>query len=438
VTYAHPALEPALSETLGVIIFQEQVIKVAIAVAGFTPAEADQLRRAMSRSRSDKAMAALRERFLTGAQANGMDQTTAEEVFRQLAGFAGFGFCKSHAAAFALVGYQTLYLKAYFAPEFYCGLLNHQPMGFYAPEVLVSDARQHGVQVLRPDINLSQDECTLEPVEATPDQRSGEEAGDAGSRQWDLGIRLGLRYVHGLGEFWRGRIVDQRGDRPYRTLRDLGQRTHLPKTVVENLIRAGAMEGFGQRRDLLWKLGGLDYREEGLDVEVPVMPVSLPALREAERLGWEYELLGLAPGDHVMRLYRDEMKARGVLSSGELRECRDGQVVKVAGMVVVRQRPPTAKGHVFISLEDEEGLMNLIIRPAVYERNRDTLRNKPLLLVTGRLQREGLAISVLVQKAAPLRQAISGSRSAKRNALPDQSGKGAQTSSLSLHRRARR
>jgi len=396
VTYAHPALEPPLSETLGVIIFQEQVIRVAIAVAGFTPAEADQLRRAMSRSRSDEAMAALRERFLAGAQDNRMDRETAEEVFRQLAGFAGFGFCKSHAAAFALVAYQTLYLKAHFAPEFYCGLLNHQPMGFYAPEVLVGDARRHGVEVLHPDINRSQDECTLERRGIAQSNQPPE-----GAR--DLAIRLGLRYVHSLGEFWRARILERRVEQPYRDLKDLCQRSCLPRSIAGNLIRAGAVDRFGQRRDLLWKLGALDYQEESLDIEVPVVPVALPALREAERLGWEYELLGLAPGDHVMRLYRQGLQERGVLDSGQLMERRDGQMVQVAGMVVVRQRPPTAKGHVFITLEDEEGLTNLIIRPNVYERYKDTLRNRPLLLVTGKLQREGQAISVLVQSAAPLR-----------------------------------
>jgi len=407
VTYAHPTLESALAETLGVIIFQEQVIRVAIAVAGFTPAEADQLRRAMSRSRSEKAMAALRERFLAGAQANGVDEETAEEIFRQLAGFAGFGFCKSHAAAFALVAYQTLYLKAHFAPEFTCALLNHQPMGFYAPEVLIGDARRHGVPVIHPDVNTSLDECTLEKVEAPMDSQLAQGAEVSGFGHWTLAIRLGLRYVHGLGEVWQARIVERRGERPYRDLRDVCRRTCLPRPVVENLIRAGAMDGFGRRRDLLWELGGLEYHleyhEEGLDVEAPIELVALPVLSEAERLGWEYELLGLAPGDHVMRLHRERLRTQGVLSSKELAERCNGQTVRVAGLVVVRQRPPTAKGHLFITLEDEEGLVNLIVRPHVYERHRDTLRNAPLLWVEGQLQREGLAVSVLVRGAATLR-----------------------------------
>jgi error-prone DNA polymerase len=172
---------------------------------------------------------------------------------------------------------------------------------------------------------------------------------------------------------------------------------------VENLIRAGTMEGLGRaRRDLLWELGALAYQEEDLDVEVPVVPVALPDLGHAERLAWEYELMGLAPGEQVMALYREALRARGVLSSSELATRRDGETVRVAGWAVVRQRPPTAKGVLFITLEDEEGLANLIVRPGVYEKYKDTLRNAPLLWVEGRLQKEGHATSVLVRSAAPL------------------------------------
>jgi error-prone DNA polymerase len=188
-------------------------------------------------------------------------------------------------------------------------------------------------------------------------------------------------------------------------LKDLSRRTRLPRPVVENLIRAGAMDGLGKvRRDLLWELGGLAYQEEGLDLDVPVEAVALPALEQAERLAWEVELLGLTPGNHVMSLYREELQARGVLSSKELAQRRDGQTVEVAGLAVVRQRPPTAKGHLFITLEDEEGLVNLIVRPGVYEQYRHALRNAPLLWVRGRLQREGDAISLLVAQAEALVQ----------------------------------
>jgi len=408
VAYAHPALEPALAETLGVIVFQEQVLRVAMAVAGFAPAEADHLRRAMSRSRSEEAMAALRQRFVAGAQANGLDEAAAGEIWQQLEGFAGFGFCKSHAAAFALVAYQTLYLKAHYPAEFYCALLNHQPMGFYPPEVIAGDAQRHGVPILRPDANRSQAACSLE--QSCP-------LGQVGPRG-EVAIRLGLRYIRGLGEAWQERIVERRGDEPYRDLSGFCRRTRLPRAVVENLIRAGTLDGLGSRRtqgsrrtegdsdrtrrDLLWALGGLVYHEEGLDIEVPVAPVALPALGRAERLAWEYELMGMAPGEHLMVLYREALRAAGVLTSAQLAGRGDGERVRVAGWAVVRQRPPTAKGHLFITLEDEEGLANLIVRPGVYEQYRDVLRNAPLLWIEGRLQREGQATSVLVYRAAAL------------------------------------
>jgi error-prone DNA polymerase len=393
-TYAHPALEQALAETMGVVVFQEQVLRVAMAVAGFFPAEADQLRRAMSRARSAEAMAALRERFLAGAQANGVDEATAVEVWGQLEGFAGFGFCKSHAAAFALVAYQTLYLKAHHPAGFFCALLNHQPLGFYPPEVLVGDARHHGVPVWGPDVNTSLEVCSLE----AGNQGTGNR--EAGNQGW--GIRLGLKYVHGLGEVWQGRIVERRGDRIFADLGGFCRRTRLPRPVVENLIRAGALDSLGKRRDLLWELGGLVYQQDGLDVEVPLESVALPILSQAERLAWEYELLGMAPGEQVMDLYREALKKQGVLTSCELAERRNGERVRVAGWAVVRQRPPTAKGMLFITLEDETGLSNLIVRPDVYERHRDALRNAPLLWVEGRIQREGEAISVLVYNAKAL------------------------------------
>jgi error-prone DNA polymerase len=385
VTYLHPLLEPILRETLGVIIFQEQVIRVAVALAGFTPGEADLLRRAMSRSRSAEAMAELRQRFLHGAQAKGIDREIAEEAFHQLQGFATYGFCKSHAAAFALVAYQTLWLKVYYPAEFYCALLNHQPMGFYSPEVVVNDAKRHGIAVLRPDANRSEDGCTLEQGK----------------------LRLGLRYLHGLGEAGRARLLAARGAddrlfappraRDFANLADFCRRTRLPRPLIHDLIRAGALDSLdGPRRQLLWALGGLDYEEELL-VEAPDIDVELPALDEREALRWDYELLGLSPDDHPMRLWRARLRARGVLTAAELAAETPGRVVEVAGMVIVRQAPPTAKGHLFITLEDETGLANLIIRPDLYERERALLRGSSALLAGGVVQREGKASSMLVR-----------------------------------------
>jgi error-prone DNA polymerase len=426
VTYLHPLLEPILRETLGVIIFQEQVIRVAVALAGFTPGEADLLRRAMSRGRSTEAMAELRQRFLAGAESKGVDREIAEEAFRQLQGFATYGFCKSHAAAFALIAYQTLWLKAYHPAEFYCALLNHQPMGFYSPEVVVNDARRHGITVLRPDVNRSEDGCTLEQGSGgAGEQGSGgaEEQGSRGAEEQrgkllqgasserhrnfahgaeETGspqllsssapqLRLGLRYLHGLGEAGRARLLAERGARDFADLADFCRRTSLPRPLIRDLIRAGALDGLGgPRRQMLWTLGGLHYEEEVL-VEAPEIPTELPELAEREALRWDYELLGLSPDDHPMRLWRARLQARGVVSAAELAAETPGKVVEVAGMVIVRQAPPTAKGHLFITLEDETGLANLIIRPDLYERERVLLRGSSALLAGGVVQREGKA-----------------------------------------------
>ncbi|HEX9118035.1 MAG TPA: DNA polymerase III subunit alpha, partial [Anaerolineae bacterium] len=392
VTYLDPSLEPVLAETLGVIIFQEQVIRVAVALAGFSPGEADRLRRAMSRSRSGEAMAELQGRFVTGAVARGVPQATAEEAFRQLQGFATYGFCKSHAAAFALVAYQTLWLKAYYPAEFYCALLNQQPMGFYSPEVIVNDAHRHSIATLRPHANLSQDECTL----------------TTGSQP---ALRLGLRYLTGLGEAGRTRLLAGRGEQPFADLTDFCRRTRLPRPLVADLIRAGALDDLpaGEpatgrdpaRRQMLWTLGALHYEEEALLGE-PEETIDLPELSDREALAWDYELLGLSPDDHPLRLLRPGLRQRHVLTAAEMAVQPVGKLIRVAGMVVVRQAPPTAKGHLFITLEDETGLINLIIRPDLFAASRGVLDGASLLLVEGTMQRESRATSLLVRRVQRL------------------------------------
>ena len=386
VTYLHPKLEPILKETLGVILFQEQVIRVAMALAGFTPGEADRLRRAMSRSRSTAAMAELRGRFVDGAQANGVERGVAEEAFRQLQGFATYGFCKSHAASFALVAYQTLWLKAHYPLEFFCALLNHQPMGFYSPDVVVNDAKRHNIRVLRPDVNRSADGCTLEPTNQKADA-----------------LRLGLRYLYGLGEAGRERLLAAREGGPFLDLGDFCRRARFPRPLVRDLIRAGALDGCGApRRELLWALGELRYEEEAL-LEPPPTEAELPDLGAGEALSWDYELLGLSPEDHPLRLLRPRLRAQGVLSAVELGDKPPGEVVRVAGLAIVRQSPPTAKGHLFISLEDETGLMNLIVRPDLYAVERRVLREASVLVAEGALQRDGRAASILVHRVWALK-----------------------------------
>ncbi|MCS6845637.1 MAG: error-prone DNA polymerase [Caldilineales bacterium] len=401
VTYLHPSLEPALRETLGVVVFQEQVLRVAMALAGFTPGEADLLRRAMSRSRSAEAMAELEERFVRGALARGVEEPIARQAFHQLRGFATYGFCKSHAASFALIAYQTLWLKAHYPAEFYCALLNQQPMGFYSPEVIVGDAQRHGVAVLRPDVNASQERCTLERVAshlAAGGNRAEPVAGTGDA------LRLGLRYLAGLGQAGIERLLAAREDRPFDDLADFCRRTRLPRSLVADLIRAGALDSLRlPRRQLLWALGGLRYEEEAL-MEPPDVDADLPELSGREAMAWEYELMGLSPDGHPMQFWRAWLSGKGVLAAAELAGQPAGAVVRTAGMVVVRQAPPTAKDHLFLTLEDETGLVNLVVRPDLRQRrDGEALHRASLLLVEGRLQREGEAISLLVQRAQALR-----------------------------------
>jgi error-prone DNA polymerase len=417
VTYLHPNLEPFLAETLGVVIFQEQVLQVAMALARFAPGEADLLRRAMSRSRSAEAMAELRERFIQGALANGVAAGIAAEAFRQLQGFATYGFCKSHATAFALLAYQTLWLKQYHPLEFTCALLNHQPMGFYAPEVVIGDAQRHGVTVLRPDVNLSQEACTLEQR-----GRGAEGQGKSASAPPLLGtssppLRLGLRYLHGLGEAGSARILAARDAGPFTDLGDFCRRTRLPRALIGDLIRAGALDSCqgspradGRRRGL-WQLGETQYEEEQL-VEAPISAAELPELSDGEACAWDYELLGMTPGDHPLRLWRPRLQRSGVLTAAELNRRPAGQRVRVAGLVIVRQAPPTAKGHLFITLEDETGLTNLIVRPDLVTQTKkppsgpaDGLVDWDLVLAEGMLQRQGAAVNVVVTKIRPLTSA---------------------------------
>ncbi len=327
VSYLHPNLEPVLRETLGVLLFQEQAIRVAMVAAGFSPGEADMLRRALSRSDAYVIQGSLRERFVQGAMANDINAETAAAIFAQLAGFAGYGFCKSHATSFALIAYQTMHLKRYHAPAFYCALLNQQPMGFYDPEVIIGDARRHGVDLLPPDVNRS---AWRYVIERAPND--------------NLALRMGLQTILGLGEAGWKRIESARANSLFADLRDFCIRTRLPKPTISDLIRAGALDAFGARRALLWQLGDIDYRPEELPLELPASAVNLAELDEFEATRWEYELLGLSPSGQVTRHYRAALARAGILSTAQVKAQPNGRVVRVGGMAVVKQRPATAKG----------------------------------------------------------------------------------------------
>jgi error-prone DNA polymerase len=392
VTYDHPSLEPVLSETLGVILFQEQVLQAAMALAGFSAGQAESLRRAMSRKRSREAIARLKQQFIEGCLHNEVSKEVAEKVFRMIAGFAEFGFPKAHAAAFGLLAYQTAWLRTYYPAESLCALFNAQPMGFYGPHVLVNDGKRHGVEALPPEINQSGANCTIE--------------GDA--------VRIGLRYVKGLSET-TARDVEEERERagPFQSIFDFLERTRLKRGPIENLITCGAFDGFGrERRELLWQLGLL-YRSDGRDASerqlALALPtgqdmVDLPAMSDWDRMVVDYSMLGLSPSHHPIAFLRPQLH-EGVVASRTLESLPDGTAVEVAGLVVCRQRPATAKGFIFLVLEDECGLVNVVVKPSLHERERSLVRAEPFVIVRGELQRRDGTVNVVAERFTPLRVA---------------------------------
>ncbi len=390
VTYAHPSLEPALAETLGVILFQEQVLKVARDLAGFTPGQGEQLRRALGSKWAAERIERFQADFLAGAVAKGVSQETAELVFDQLRAFGGYSFAKSHAAAFAVLVYQSAWLKRYHFVPFYTALLNNQPMGFWNPAVLVNEARRAGVPVLPVDIHLS-------PAQCTPEAAGGSSRAECNS------IRLGFNYVKGLREEHIERLLAARAEAPFTTLADFCKRVRSGRRATENLIMAGAMDGWGlPRRQLLWELESIHDQEGELELVFSNEEVTLPTLSPAEAMLGEQEVLGLSTGDHIMTFFRRWLEERRILGSEGLLGCANGQRVLVAGLVVVHQSPPTAKGHHFITLEDESGMINVIIRPQIYARYRRTWREHRLLIVEGDVQQESGVTSLLARRVRPL------------------------------------
>ena len=405
----HECVRAVLEETLGVVIFQEQVLQVAQHMSGFTPGEADQFRRSMSRKRSREAMETHRERFLAGAAERGVAASVAERVFENLMGFAEFGFPKSHGAAFGLLAYQSTWLRHYYAPEFLCALFNNQPMGFYPPHVLTNDAKRHGVAVRRPDVNASRARCSVEQGVAADEggarDRGGVEGADGVDGAERGAIRVGLGYVQGLGEAGALRVEAER-DRggEFRSLFDFVQRTGLSRQATTHLIQLGAFDAFGlNRRELLWQLGlfsgGLPGGQGGLGRAPSARPgagqlrLELPTAQDEvpltdfdayERMAADYALLKLSPDRHPMQFLRPAL-GEGVASSRHLRSLPGGRTVEVVGLVVCRQRPLTARGIIFLLLEDEFGLMNILVSRELAEAEREVVRSAAFVRTRGML-----------------------------------------------------
>jgi error-prone DNA polymerase len=397
----HPLLAEPLRETLGVVVFQDQVLEVAIALAGFSVGEAEGLRRAMSRKRSEAAIEAFRGRFVEGAKAKGVEARLADEVYDKLVGFSGFGFPKSHAAAFGLLAYQSAWLRHHYPAEFLCALLNAQPMGFYPPASLVRDAQRRGVEVRPPHVNRSAAKCVVE----------------------EGAVRIGFEYVEKVGEDDAKALEAERGrGGRFAGVVELAQRVSLSRDGLGSLIASGACDCFGApRRALLWELGLVPRSEsvpgsggEARQLALPLDPTAdTPRLREQtpwERMLADYRRTSLSVGVHPMQLLRPHLPAH-VLSSHDLCQAPDRALVAVAGMAVARQRPATANGVVFMLLEDEFGQMNLIVPPPVYERHRALVRGEPLVLARGTFERVDRNQNVVVRELetlAPLARRLSG------------------------------
>jgi error-prone DNA polymerase len=407
VPYEHPSLEPVLADTLGAIVFQDQVIEVAMAFAGFTPGEAEGLRRAMSKRRSEEAMRAFVQKFVDGAVARGAPREVAERVYEQIVGFSGFGFPKAHSAAFGLLAYQSTWLRVHYGPEFLCALLNEQPMGFYPPDSLVHEAQRRGIEVLPPDVLRSRAECAVEAADGRWQMADGRgEGSDAGG----LAVRLGLGYVNGVAEADVRAIVADRDEKgAFASAADLAARCAPRQGALELLAWAGACDGLcaGGRREALWQLGvaapGLTVRG-GTQLALPVELHDAPPLRALtpwERMLADYGSTKVTLHEHPLELLRPMLGER-YETSDHLQTGRAGRRVRVAGLVVARQRPATANGITFMLLEDEVGSINLIVPPPVYDTCRAAVRAEPLLWATGTLERRDGVTNILVDDVGRL------------------------------------
>ncbi len=384
VGYPHPRLEEILEETLGVVLFQEQILQVATTIAGYTPGAAEILRRELDAKRSERAVAKMQADFVAGSVRNGVAESDAIQIFDCIKAFAGYGFCKSHALAFAHLAYQSAWLKRYYPVAYAASLINNQPLGFYPTRTIVDDARRHGIQFLQVDVNRSDLRCVIE-TDCKND-----------------GIRLSLICVKGISLAKAQSIVNARECGFFKSLRDFVARTKLDVPNIENLIGAGGFDGFGlSRRQLLWQLWIADqWRDRGI-IDPKLIAPPLPQLSPWGKLRWEYSAQQFSIDAHPMELLRSKLHSE-VRRQDALRKLRNGVRTGVAGLVVCIQKPATANGVSFMTLEDESGLLNVAIFPDIYAEYRSIFKLSPFVYVYGILQREGDLISIQAQSFAEL------------------------------------
>ena len=417
VDYLHPSLEPVLARTLGVPLFQEQLLRMAMIASGFTGGEAEELRRAFGFKRSETRMKEVEKKLRRGMEKNGIGPEVQDKIIRSITSFALYGFPESHAASFALIAYASAYLKCHYLSAFTAAMLNNQPMGFYQPATLVKDAQRHGLKVRPIDVTCSDWLCKLDRIA---------EPGKIGER---FAMRLGLRYVKGLRESAAAEIVRERAIRPFSSIDDLKLRVPaIQKSELTALAEIGALNFIGgrcgHRRDALWQIERAARRAgelfeakterncekkaeaslvaNGESLELPAAGSPLLAMTSEERLVADFRGTGMTVGPHPLAYHRAELRRQGIRSAVELARLPDGMHVRVAGAVIARQRPGTAKGFVFLSLEDETGIANAIITPQLFERDHVVVVNNQFLLIEGQLQNQEKVVSVKVQRVQPL------------------------------------
>ena len=383
VAYPHPSLRPVLEKTLGVPLFQEQVMRLAMTAADYTPGEADQLRRDMAAWRKKGQIEQHRERLIGRMSAKGIALEFAERVFEQIRGFGEYGFPESHAASFVLISYASAWLKCHHPAEFTCALLNAQPMGFYSPATIIEDAKRHGIEV-RPASALKSDwDCTLEAL------------GDAQG----FAVRVGLRYLKGLGRGDFARIAAARGAASFSSVEDLAGRTGLDRGALSALAEAGTLEALAPpRREALWQaLGTAREKPDPLPVGVREKPADFRPLNAFQTVLWDYRTQGHSARSHPLTALRKELQAPGLPTACEVIAARHGRKMRYAGLVICRQQPGTAKGVTFLTLEDETGLVNVVVWQQVFAKHTALLRTATFLGVTGTMQVEGEVVHLVAK-----------------------------------------
>ncbi|MBF6570052.1 MAG: error-prone DNA polymerase [Candidatus Binataceae bacterium] len=383
IRYAHPALEPILKRTLGVPLFQEQILRMAMAVAGFSGGEAEELRRAMGFKRSAARMRDIEQRLRMGMARKGITGRTADEIVNSISSFALYGFPESHAASFALIAYASAYLKCHHPAAFFAAMLNCYPLGFYHPSTLVKDAERHGVGLLPIDVTQSMWQCGIEHG----------------------ALRLGLKYIDGLREDFGNRIVAARAAAQFRSIADFAARTAPSRRDLDSLAHAGAFGAFGlTRRDALWQVAAVERDPGSLlaGLEPAAGAPALAPMTTVEHTLADYASTGVTAGPHLMAHLRSRLRKSNVMSAAELAAARDGQIVRTAGVVIVRQRPGTAKGFFFLTLEDETGIANAIVTPALFHEHRALLSTAAVLWIEGELQQQDGVSSIRARRFARL------------------------------------